>query len=369
MDHAERLNRLTDRLSADGFDALALIPGASLYYLTGISFHLMERPILSIFLPDGNIRLVLPGFEREKAEKSALAFEYFTYGEEEGAALKALEQGVSGLDLAGRKLGVEPLSMRFFEQGMLQSAAPGSKLIPADDTLSSLRMIKGTDEVAAMQRAVEIAEAALEETLPHVRVGMTELELASELTAQLLKAGSEPEMPFSPIVASGPNSALGHATPGDRALTTGDTLVLDWGASHQGYVSDITRTFFVGDADNEFSEIHGVVQTANAAGRAAVSPNTTCGEVDRAARDVIEAAGYGEYFIHRTGHGLGLEAHEPPYIRADEALALVPGMTFTVEPGIYLPRRGGVRIEDNIVVTEQGGTSLTSYPRETRVVG
>ncbi|MFQ5923150.1 MAG: M24 family metallopeptidase, partial [Anaerolineales bacterium] len=252
---------------------------------------------------------------------------------------------------------------------MLQLAVPRASFISSDGAISALRVRKDEAEIASMQRAVKIAEAALEETLPLIRVGMTERELASELSLQLLRAGSEPETPFSPIVASGPNSALGHATPSKRALAPGDSLVLDWGATHEGYVCDITRTFFVAEASEEFSQIHEIVQEANAAGRAAVHPGASCGSVDIAARSVIESAGYGEYFVHRTGHGLGLEGHEPPFIREGEGTVLKSGMTFTVEPGVYLPSKGGVRVEDNIVVTKENGLSLTTLPREAQVVG
>jgi len=165
-------------------------------------------------------------------------------------------------------------------------------------------------------------------------------------------------------VASGPNSASGHAFPTERKLAAGDLLVIDWGASAAGYFADITRTFAVGEVEEELAKVHRIVQEANAAGRAAVRAGATCGSVDDAARSVIQAAGYGEYFIHRTGHGLGMEIHEEPYMRAGNEMVLEPGMTFTIEPGIYLPGRGGVRIEDNMVVTEDGGESLTDLRRE-----
>jgi Xaa-Pro dipeptidase len=258
--------------------------------------------------------------------------------------------------------------MRFHELELLQTAIPRATFTSIDGAISTSRIIKDETELAAMQRAAEIAEAALEATLPLIKVGMTELELASELAMQLLRAGSEPAAKFSPIVASGPSSALPHAVPSARPLTDGDSLILDWGAVNQGYVSDITRTFFVKQAPDEFSRIHDIVQKANAAGRAAVRPGAECGDVDRAARDEIEEAGYGEYFIHRTGHGLGLELHEPPFIREGEETVLEVGMTFTVEPGIYLSGRGGVRVEDDVVVTEEGGVSLTTISREARIV-
>jgi Xaa-Pro dipeptidase len=189
------------------------------------------------------------------------------------------------------------------------------------------------------------------------------------LVIQLFKHGSEPEMPFSPIVSGGPNAANPHATPTERKLQRGDLLVVDWGAAFDGYISDLTRTFAVGEVDAECATIHRIVQEANAAGRAASKPGAACAEVDKAARAVIEAAGYGKFFTHRTGHGIGMEGHEDPYMRGDNMQILEVGMAFTVEPGIYLPNRNGVRIEDNVVITETGADCLSDMPREMRVVG
>lgn len=220
-----------------------------------------------------------------------------------------------------------------------------------------------------MRRAVKIAQDALEATIPLIKIGMTEKELSSELVVQLLRHGSEPEMPFAPIVSGGPNAANPHASPTERKLQAGDLLVVDWGATYDGYISDLTRTFAVGEVDEEYRKIHEIVQEANAAGRAAARPGVPCANVDKAARDVIEKSGYGTYFTHRTGHGIGMEGHEEPYMRGDNMQLLEPGMAFTVEPGIYLPNRNGVRIEDNVVITEAGADVLSDMPREIRVVG
>jgi Xaa-Pro dipeptidase len=198
---------------------------------------------------------------------------------------------------------------------------------------------------------------------------MTEKEIASELCVQLLRHGSESELPFAPIVCAGPNSATPHASPSDRKLQRGDLLVIDWGATADGYISDLTRTFAVGEVDAEYKKIAQIVLKANEAGRAAGRPGVPCANVDSAARSVIEAAGYGTYFTHRTGHGIGMEGHEEPYIRDDNVRMLYPGMAYTVEPGIYLPGRGGVRIEDNVVVTKDGVEVLSDMPRELRLVG
>jgi len=224
-------------------------------------------------------------------------------------------------------------------------------------------MFKDETEIAAMQRAVEIAQNALRDTIPAIKPGVTEREIAAELTTHLLRRGSSPAFPFQPIVSGGPNSANPHAVPTDRPLQRGDLLVIDYGATVEGYFSDITRTFAIGAVEPELRHIAEIVEQANAAGRAAAGPGVPARTVDEAARSVIEDAGYGEYFTHRTGHGLGLEVHEPPFIRGDNEQILQPGMTFTVEPGIYLPGRGGVRIEDDILITEDGSRSLTDLPR------
>jgi Xaa-Pro dipeptidase len=202
-----------------------------------------------------------------------------------------------------------------------------------------------------------------------MKIGVTEKEIAAELNVQLLKHGSESELPFPPIVSSGPNSTNPHASPTQRKLQSGDLLVVDWGATVDGYISDLTRTFAVGEVEEEFRRIAEVVLAANAAGRAAGRPGIPCANVDMAARHVIEQAGYGAYFTHRTGHGIGMEEHEEPYMRGDNMQMLYPGMAYTVEPGIYLPGRGGVRIEDNIVVTKDGVVSLSDLPRELRKIG
>ncbi len=364
----DRLARLGQAMRQHGFEVIALIPGPTLFHLTGLSFHLMERPVVGIFTPSASPCLVLPELERAKAEAAGLALDLIPYSEEEASRTQALRQAAERAGLAGRRIGVEPLRMRVFELRLLEAAAPGASFVSAAEALSSLRIVKDEAEIGAMRRAVQVAEAALAATLPLVRQGMTEREFASELTLQLLRAGSDPELPFSPIIASGPNSALPHALPGSRRLQAGDLVVVDWGAIVEGYVSDLTRTFAVGSVDPQLARVHETVQQANAAGRRAVRPGATCGEVDAAARAVIQAAGYGEYFIHRTGHGIGLESHEPPYIRADDPQALAPGMTFTVEPGIYLQGRGGVRVEDDMLVTTKRGDSLSSYPREMGVI-
>jgi Xaa-Pro dipeptidase len=175
-------------------------------------------------------------------------------------------------------------------------------------------------------------------------------------------------LPFEPIVLIGPRSALPHGAPGDRSVQPGDLLLFDFGVSVDGYASDITRTFAVGQLDDELRRAYDAVKRANEAGRKAARPGVEIQEVDRAARKVIADAGYGQYFTHRTGHGLGLEDHEPPFACEGDTTILEPGMTFTVEPGVYLPGKGGVRVEDDVVITQDGSESLTTFDRELRIV-
>jgi Xaa-Pro dipeptidase len=196
---------------------------------------------------------------------------------------------------------------------------------------------------------------------------MTEREATRRLIQACFAAGAD-ALAFEPIVVAGPNAALPHATPSDRPIGPGELMIVDFGAVVDGYASDLTRTFVLGEPDPEAARIYAVVREANAAGRAAVRPGIPAEAVDQAARAVIEDAGYGPYFPHRTGHGLGLEVHEPPYLVAGDTTPLQTGMVFTVEPGIYLSGKGGIRIEDVVVVTENGGESLTAFPRELRSI-
>jgi Xaa-Pro dipeptidase len=208
----------------------------------------------------------------------------------------------------------------------------------------------------------------MEQGVDGILMNTAEKQIAALLRQELFNLGAD-SIAFGPIVSGGPNSASPHAAPTDRPLQAGDLLVIDWGCYKDGYPSDITRTFAVGDIEPELQRIYQTVKLANEQGKLTARPGVTGEAVDRAARDVIEDAGYGDYFIHRTGHGLGLEIHEPPDMVAGNTQPLAPGNVFTVEPGIYVTGRGGVRIEDNVVITADGSRSLTTYSRELIKVG
>lgn len=362
--YPRRQVRLAQAMHSAGFDAFAANAGPTLTYLTGLHFHLSERPVIGIFTAHNPPILFLPELEALKTQSLSFELESNTYGEDPETWMQGLASALKKLKRETTRIAIEPRRLRVLELRLLEAALPAAELISAEELVASLRMRKDNQEVNALRQAVRVAQTALRAFVPLIQPGKTERQLASELTAQLLECGADPELPFSPILASGPNSANPHAVPSHRPLQPGDLLIVDWGAFVDGYCSDLTRTFSMGEPSPELAGIAQVVAEANAAARELAAPGIPAGELDRAARQVIEQSGYGPYFTHRTGHGLGMESHEGPYIRQGNPGLLEPGMTFTIEPGIYLPGQAGVRIEDNIVITDSGAESLSDLPRE-----
>jgi len=363
-----RLEKLLNAMKKNGFDGVLLNPGASMTYLTGLSFHLMERPVVLFVIPDEKPILILPELEKAKLDDCPIEFSVNFFGDNPAERGAIFRNALRGLDLSGKKFAVEPNRLRFLEMAYVKDAAPQLNLMDGSPVFDTLRLNKDSREVEFMRKAAIIAQQAFKKLLPEIQVGKTEHELANRLTALLLECGSDPELPFQVIFSSGPNSANPHAVPSERRLELGDLVVVDWGASFQGYASDLTRTLVLGSPTSEQKAIAGSVLRANTAGRAAGKPGLPAGDVDRAARAEIERDGFAPYFTHRTGHGLGMEAHEPPYMFAENLQILEPGMIYTVEPGIYLPGKGGVRIEDDVVVTANGSESLSDLPRELIVI-
>lgn len=361
----DRLASLRQIAQSNGITCTVLMPGANLRYFTGLTTHLSERPTLAFIPAEGPLAVLLPELERPAAETSAPeGTEFFTYRDEEGHE-HVFHQVAETLGSNGETLAIEYLAMRMLEARRLEQALPDATLMATEPWLPALRMTKDESEISYMRTAVEIAEHAMQEMLSSraLRPGRTELEVAADLRIAMLRAGGEGEA-FSPIVVGGPNAAQPHASPSDRPLEQGDLVIIDWGVKHTGYQSDITRTFVLGKPTEKMSEMHKAVLAANEAGRLAVRAGRPAQEIDRAARNAIKAAGYGPYFIHRTGHGLGLETHEPPYLVEGNLELLQAGMTFTVEPGVYVPGLGGIRIEDDVVTTDSGSETLTTLPRD-----
>jgi Xaa-Pro dipeptidase len=362
----ERIQRLKPLLRAAGADYVALVPGPNLVYFAGLHMHLSERPIVALLTTDGDRPpiLIAPFFELGKAASGPVKLDWKVHSYRDGVPYQAaFDEAAQANGLRDVTIAVEPTQMRVLEWTLLSTAIPGARQVSAADAIAELRMRKDPDEIGAMKRAIQLSEEALSKTLEEIVPGMTERQVASVLMNYLLAAGAD-NLAFAPLIQTGPSGANPHAGAGDGVLHQGDTLIMDFGMTLRDYSSDITRTIIIGKLDDEMARVYEAVKAANAAGRAAAKPGVTCEAVDKETRDVIEAAGYGQYFTHRTGHGLGLEGHEPPYIVGGNALVLQPGMTFTVEPGIYIPGKGGVRIEDNVVITETGCESLTTFTRD-----
>lgn len=368
VNYIDRQSRLAGILENANLDAVALNASPSLTYLTGMHFHLSERPILGFFTSDASVGIVLPELESGKISSLNYPIQAFSYQEDPQSWQKVTQKALQALGMAGNRIGLEPRQARMLEIELLKGADPHLELLAGDACTTQLRISKDEVEIANMRQAVEVAEKAIQSVLPRILPGVKERELAAEVTIALLREGSDSQLPFAPIIASGPNSANPHAFASHRSLERGDLLIIDWGASFEGYFSDLTRTFAIGEPDLELMEAANIVQEANGTARTNAGPGVSAEDVDRTARKVIEDAGYGQYFIHRTGHGLGMEGHEPPYIREGNKLILSPGMAFTIEPGIYIPGRGGIRIEDDVVITEQGCESLSDFPRALHVL-
>ena len=363
-----RLSRLDQLMASAKLEMVLLIPGPTMTYLTGLHFHLMERPTLLVYRRGEQPLLILPELEAVKLSGTSMPMTVSMFGDDPATWAGVFDQALHQYQQNKQTIGVEANRLRFLELDFVRKALPKAEFIAADAVIGGLRLQKDAEEIACMRQAVLIAQKALQATLPSIKIGVTEQQIASELIIQLYRAGSSAELPFAPIVAAGENSANPHATPSSRKIKRGDLVLIDWGASYYDYFSDLTRTFAIGEIDPQLASFYNAVFAANQAGRAAGKPGQPAGAVDDAARAQIKQAGFEKLFNHRTGHGLGMEAHEPPYMFGGNPLVLQPGMTYTVEPGVYLEGLGGVRIEDDMLVTSEGCESLSDFPRDLHIL-
>jgi len=360
-----RIRAARERLEAVGGDALVCFPSRNLQYLTGFYEEPGERHLL-LFVPvDGEPVVFVPAMYDEQVREAIDVDDVRTWADEDDprAALATVVEDLGLRTGDARVLVDETMHARFLLD--LRAVLPDASFGLASEALGPLRRRKDDEELDAMRRSARVADQVVDELRgmgPSV-VGRTERELAREIERLLVDAGGE-DVSFGPIVASGPNGAKPHHGYGDRVIRSGDPVVLDFGTRVDGYVSDQTRTLvFDGRPSDAFREAHDVVRRAQQAGVEAVEPGATAGDVDRAAREVVEAAGYGEEFVHRTGHGVGLEVHEEPYVVAGSDLVLEEGMVFSVEPGVYVSGEFGVRIEDLVAVRADGCERLNRTDR------
>ncbi|MCW3781278.1 M24 family metallopeptidase [Defluviimonas salinarum] len=366
---------MTDRYAAHraiardlGAEAVALVPGPNFERLYRAPFGTNERPLVVVIPVEGAPAAVVPNLELSSFAKLGFEGEVFDWRDQTGYAdaFAALSR-----HLPLRSIAVEGQVMRVFVHHALTTASPGIAVLDAEREISGLRLRKTDDEISAMTEAIRISEAALGETLDQVKPGMTEAAVERLLVAALFAHGAD-DQAFGALVAASDNSAHSHAhARADYEIRPGDALLLDFGAKKGGLCADITRTVFVGHATDEAQAVYDTVLRANLAGFAATRPGATAHDVDDAVISVLEASPYADRIRTKTGHGLGRDVHEAPYIMRGNSQTLEPGMVFTNEPGLYRTGPGGfgVRIEDDVLVTESESRSLTTFPKELKVVG
>jgi len=342
-------------------DYLFIGPGSDMHYLIGTPGMSNERMMLMVIPKSGQPVMIVPALEKLATSKYATYFDLLDWKDNDGpqgrlAQVLGTAQGRQVRSAVGAQL----WSMFLLQ---LQGVLPKGEWTTATDVLKKLRITKSAEEVQLLKEAAAIADKAFDEVVELRFAGRSERELMGDIGGLLLKHGQE-QMLFC-IVGSGSNGAQPHHHTGDRVIEPGDAVVLDFGGSYHGYCSDMTRTVVVGKpADARFEEVYKAVNAARTAGHQQARPGVSCESVDAAARKVITEAGYGEFFVHRTGHGIGMEVHEEPYIVGGNNLPLEPGMAFSIEPGIYLPGRFGVRIEDIAIVTQDGEENINLSTHE-----
>lgn len=360
----ERLARTQSVLQRDDVDALLVGPSADLRWLVGYHALPLERLTLLVVPSQGQPQLVVPALEAARARESG-ADRYATIRPwDETDDPMALVRSIVGGGAGGRFAVQDRLWTSFTLA--LQATLPAAAWVPGSEVMRDLRIIKAPEE----QQALRDVGAAIDQVHARVpdllRPGRTEREVGRDIADLILV--DHDEVNFV-IVGSGPNGASPHHETGERVLVAGDPVVVDIGGTRAGYCSDCTRNYVVGEVPPEYAQLHAVLEDAQERAVAAVRPGATAEAIDAAAREPITAAGYGELFIHRTGHGIGVEEHEEPWIVAGNGRALAPGMAFSVEPGIYVPDRFGARIEDIVLVTEDGVERVNHRPRHVLVAG
>lgn len=360
----DKWSHLQQHMNQHQVQTLMITDPKHVFYLTGFLSNPHERFLAAVLEQGSEPFLIVPALDEEAARASADVSEVITHQDTDQPyqILSARLKGKSGV-VALEK---EHLSVARFEE--MQEALSFSGSMDAGPWLRELRVRKTPDEISKMKHAVSLVEQVLQQALRQVKEGVTENELVAEVEYQIRRLGADGPS-FDSMVLFGEKTALPHGVPGTRSLRLGDLIMFDIGVYASGYASDITRTFAFGEISNELATIYLTVLAANEAAIAAVKPGATFAEIDKAARDVISSSGYGPYFIHRLGHGLGIDVHEFPSVHGGNNLLLSEGNVFTVEPGIYVPGVGGVRIEDDVVVRDHGVEVLTSFPKNLTYLG
>ena len=360
----ERLQNIGNKMESNGWDLLLITDPKHVYYLTGFASDPHERFLGLALIRGEEPLLMVPALDFEAAAAASSVQNIVTHQDTDQPyelLRKHIPRTIETLALEK-----DQLTVSRYEQ--IQETFGASRYENAGALFREMRVRKSAEEVQLIKQAAELVEQVLAEGLKKVKPGVQEIELVAELEFLMKKLGADGPS-FDTMVLSGSNTALPHGVPGSRRIQDGDLLMFDLGVYANGYASDITRTFAVGSISAEAEKIYNTVLAANEAAIRAVRPGVTYASIDHAARSLIEQAGYGKAFLHRLGHGMGMDVHEYPSVHGRNEDLLQAGAVFTIEPGIYVPGVGGVRIEDDVLVTESGVEVLTSFPKQLTVLG
>ncbi len=363
--YQQRLNALQNELTEKKMDVAMITTPANVFYYTGFNSEPHERFMALVADNRTNeFTLFVPALDVEAAATASIISNIIPISDEEDPF--AILQDKLSKNIS--RFGIEMKTVSVFQYNQLQTVFPQTTYDDIQPFVNAQRLKKSRSEVTYVKKAIEIIEKVMAEGIKKVKVGMTEAEFTAELEFLMRKFGADGTS-FSTIALAGEKAALPHGTPGDRTIQSGDFLLIDMGVIKDGYCSDITRTFIVGEATEKQKEIYNVVLQSTNAGIDAVKAGVPVKTFDIAARNVIKEKGYDEYFNNRVGHGLGIEVHEEPSIHENNEQIAEPGLLFTIEPGIYIPDWGGVRIEDDVYINEQGEVEvLTTFPKDLQII-
>ena len=358
-----RIDQLRERMTSENVDLVAIGAGAHLAWLTGLKPHADERALL-LCVSQHYAGFLMPSLEAgSNRANTDLPFHEWSDSDGPKAALLSLLKACEAMDAGSLVLDE---TMRADFAALVYDHLPKARRQFCETTLGALRLTKGDDEFALLKQSALLADGAMQAAWGEMTPGMSELDVAAIVRRHFLTNEAKP---LFNIVGSGGNGAFPHHSTGDTLLREGDAVVMDIGAELNGYPSDITRSAVIGEKPADYDTVYSIVESAIQAALEAAKPGAIAKDIDLAARTVIEQAGYGEFFMHRLGHGLGVEVHEPPYITSTDNTVIEEGMVFSIEPGIYLPGQFGIRLEDIVIIRSDGPEILSDLPRDAHIIG
>lgn len=361
-----KINQISTYLKKHNIDAAFITTPDNVFYVSGFRSNPHERLLGVLVFKDAEPLMILPQMEVPDAKNAGWNFSLVGHQDTDQPWL-LLKQAIENKGITPSQIAIEKSHVTVERLEAIQELYPDVTFTRLDDQLNSMRVVKDENELAILREAAAYADYAIEVGVSEIAEGKTELEILTAIELALKKKGIS-HMSFDTMVLSGPKTASPHGKPGDRKIQKGDLVLFDLGVIYKGYCSDITRTVAFGEPSDKQKEVYETVRKAEQAAVDAVKPGVKAMELDKIARDIITEAGYGEFFTHRLGHGLGISVHEFPSVTGNNEMALIEGMVFTIEPGIYDPSITGVRIEDDVVVTKNGVEVLTKYPKELVII-